>query len=155
MGKNTLTEEHFASIPGYPNYQVSNYGRVINSRGMELRPRTDALGYQNVALYNNRVRRDVVVHRLVAEAFFVDYDVNLEVKHKNEDHSDNSVLNLTLGPPLRIKVRIKETGREFESLEACGRYLGGKAARIHEVLTGKRDNFAGYTFEVLDRQVKS
>jgi len=155
MSKNTLTEEHFAAIPGYPNYQVSNYGRVVNSRGMELKPRTDALGYQNVALYNNRVRRDVVVHRLVAEVFFVDYDVNLEVKHKNEDKSDCSVLNLTLGPPLRMRVRIKETGREFESLTACGRYLGGRAKHIHEVLTGRRANFAGYTFEVVDRQAKS
>lgn len=87
---------------GIGAYEVSNFGRVMNGRtGRDLKPSPDKNGYHRVALHHGGKRHDVYVHRLVARAFFLNYERGVEVKHKNEDKSDNTVLNLTLGAGCR------------------------------------------------------
>lgn len=88
---------------GVGAYAVSNYGTVTNERtGRDLKPYPDKrTGLLRVALYHNGKRWDVFVHRLVAKAFFLNYGPGIEVLHKNQDVTDNSVLNLTLGGPCR------------------------------------------------------
>lgn len=87
---------------GVAQYEVSNFGRVINARtGRELKASPDKNGYLRVALYNNGNRFDVYVHRLVARAFFLNYAPGVEVKHRNDTKTDNTVLNLTLGAGCR------------------------------------------------------
>lgn len=91
-------EEVWVTIDGLERYAVSSYGRVINQdRGNELTPSPDANGYMRVGLTRKGKTRTVYVHRLVAYAFFLNYKPGIEVRHKNDDKSDNSVLNLTLG----------------------------------------------------------
>lgn len=93
-----LVDERFLSIDGLERYAVSNYGRVINQeRGNELKASPDTNGYLRVGLSKNGRVHHVYVHRLVAFAFFLNYKAGIEVKHKNGDKTDNSVLNLTLG----------------------------------------------------------
>ena len=83
---------------GIGAYEVSNFGRVVNGNtGRDLKPSPDGNGYLRVVLYYNGKRHMVYVHRLVARAFFLNYAKGVEVKHKNGDKNDNSVLNLTLG----------------------------------------------------------
>ena len=67
--------EVFADIPGYEGYyQVSNYGRVKNSKtGKILKPYLTR-GYLRVSLYNESGRKYKLVHRLVAEAFLPNPD---------------------------------------------------------------------------------
>lgn len=87
---------------GIGAYEVSNYGRVANANtGRDLSPSPDKNGYLRVALYHNGKRHDVFVHRLVARAFFLNYAPGIEVKHKNDNKNDNTVLNLTLGAGCR------------------------------------------------------
>lgn len=97
-----LLDEIWVEV-GVGAYEVSNYGQVINTQtGFELKPYPDKRsGYLRVALYHNGKRHDVFVHRLVARAFFLNYGPGVEVLHKNEDKTDNSVLNLTLGGACR------------------------------------------------------
>ncbi|AWN03304.1 HNH endonuclease [Microbacterium phage Camille] len=93
-----LMEEKWLTIEGLERYAVSSYGRVINQeRGNELTPSPDKNGYLRVGLSRNGRVYHVYVHRLVARAFFLNYKEGIEVKHKNENKEDNSVLNLTLG----------------------------------------------------------
>lgn len=95
-----LIEEVWVSVPiqGLEHYEVSSYGRVINKeRGNELRPSPDKNGYLRVGLSYKGNVKFFQIHRLVAEAFFLNYKSGIEVKHKNNDLNDNSVLNLTLG----------------------------------------------------------
>lgn len=90
-------EELWIPIEGYSNYAVNNYGQVINlNRDTELTPVKDARGALKVYLYRNNVPRTFYIHRLVAKAFFLNYTEEIDVKHKNNNLSDNSVLNLTL-----------------------------------------------------------
>jgi hypothetical protein len=96
-------DEVFVGIPAFPNYVISNYGRVVNiATNYELKLSQDQNGYYRAVLYKDGKRCEFGVHRLVARAFFLNWKPGVEVYHINGDQSDNSVLNLTLG---QLKVR--------------------------------------------------
>lgn len=116
-----LLNEEFRDIIGYENlYQVSNYGRVkslerykqqirknktINVFQKEkilLQVQKDSF-YYTIALYNNKRRKDIKVHILVANAFLNKNDIKkidesdkmiIEVNHKDENKSNNMFYNL-------------------------------------------------------------
>lgn len=96
--KKQILEELFVELEAYPNYAVSNYGRVINvNTGRELRgvinPKT---GHLKVTMSHNSVRSWPYVHRLVASAFFVDYEEGVAVEFINGVKTDCAVVNLTI-----------------------------------------------------------
>uniref|UniRef100_I2Q068 NUMOD4 motif protein n=1 Tax=Desulfovibrio sp. U5L TaxID=596152 RepID=I2Q068_9BACT len=73
-----MHEETWRTISSFPEYAVSNKGRVkrikvssVNNRPAEhvLRPSTDQCGYKQVCLVNGCTRKSLKIHRLVAEAF--------------------------------------------------------------------------------------
>lgn len=74
-------------------YCVSNTGRVIGSKGKELRPHVDHGGYAQVFLSHKRRK---YVHRLVAQAFCDNPQPPLytEVDHINGVKPDNRAANL-------------------------------------------------------------
>lgn len=75
-----LDGETWTEIEGYPNYQISDYGRiksVARSIPRLLKPFTSRYGnniYLRVTLCNNNIRKDIFVHRLVIEAFQGEFD---------------------------------------------------------------------------------
>ena len=86
--------EVFVDIQGYEGYQVSNYGRVKNSKtGKILKPYLTR-GYLRVSLYNESGRRCKLVHRLVAEAFLPNPQHKPAVNHINGCKTDSNVSNL-------------------------------------------------------------
>lgn len=92
-------------LVGIGEYEVSNFGRVMNgSTGKDLKPVPNKKGYLKVALHHGGKRQDAFVHRLVARAFFLNYEQGRQVRHKNGNRSDNTVLNLTLGVGCRKAV---------------------------------------------------
>lgn len=91
-------EEYFSEIEGFPNYVVSNYGRIVNiKRDTDLTATKDGNGVYKVTLYRNNVPTTMYVHRIVAKAFFVNYGEDREVLFVNDNKEDYSVLNLTIG----------------------------------------------------------
>jgi len=92
-------EEVFVEIEGYPNYAVSNYGTVVNAKhNRDLKPwvHSKNVGKLIVKLSRNGVAKNFFVHRLVAQAFFVNYGEEVDVRHISGDYSDNCVTNLHL-----------------------------------------------------------
>jgi hypothetical protein len=80
---------------GYPNYEVSSYGNVRNSRDKKmLQPWTDLNGYLLVKLYNNKKSKNKRVHKLVAFGFLIRPSQNHSVDHINRIRTDNNILNL-------------------------------------------------------------
>jgi hypothetical protein len=99
MVKQEPLEEFWVVIDLLSNYEVSNYGRVVNVKTQrELKATPNGKGYPQVKLYHNGLFYSVYIHRLVAAAFFVDYEEGVEVKHLNGNLQDNGVLNLSIGP---------------------------------------------------------
>lgn len=88
-------QEEWKKIDGFPNYSVSNYGRVRNDKKDTLMGYSyDAKGYYRVALskYNKRYARRV--HRLVAQAFLPNPQKKEQVNHLDGDKTNNIVSNL-------------------------------------------------------------
>lgn len=76
-------------------YYVSPTGHIINSAtGKKLSKREDKYGYLRTTLYINTKRTDFFVHRLVAELYCNDFDINLQVNHKDGNKKNNDYNNL-------------------------------------------------------------
>lgn len=87
--------ENWKKIKGYTHYEVSDLGRVRNTKtGVFLKPQVQAVGYKFVNLYNNGKMRSWYVHRLVALHFIDNPNGWPQINHKDEDKLNNRVENL-------------------------------------------------------------
>jgi len=97
-------EELWKDIEGFENYQISNLGRVksigrFDTRGKYwsekiLKVRLHPRGYCFVHLRKDGKYVYKFIHRLVAEAFIPNPNGLSDVKHLDEDLSNNIVYNL-------------------------------------------------------------
>ena len=93
--------EAWKAIDGYEGlYEVSNTGLVRSlsynhtGRAKLLKPGNTGRGYLSVKLCKDGKVRQMLVHRLVAEAFVPNPQSLETVNHKNEDKHNNNVSNL-------------------------------------------------------------
>lgn len=89
--------ESWSKISGFPNYQVSNHGRVLaddGSKKTQVKPYEKDNGYLNVDLYANGIRTGKRVHILVADAFVSGKKSGYTVDHIDRNRHNNSAKNL-------------------------------------------------------------
>ena len=95
-----MNEEIWLAIKDFSNYEISSWGRVKSLNYMRtgkekiMSPRKSGNGHLKVSLYKDKKEYNFLVHRLVAEAFIPNPENLLEVNHKDEDKTNNSVDNL-------------------------------------------------------------
>lgn len=92
-------KEIWKQIKGYPDYFVSNTGKVKSyrypSKGRIIMGHLDKDGYRRILLYSAPgVRKTKGVHRLVAEAFIPNPNNYPVINHKDENRSNNNANNL-------------------------------------------------------------
>lgn len=89
--------EEWREIEDYPNYRVSDLGRIMNVKFDKiLKGAITQTGYVTVSLRNDVGLKNVKVHRVVAKAFLEDWDPKLQVNHKDLNKTNNSVKNLEM-----------------------------------------------------------
>lgn len=87
--------EIWETIEDFPDYKVSNKGRVMRIKGYKLiKPFDNGRGYNCVHLYKNGKRYNKRIHRLVAEAFIEGREEGYEVNHIDGNKKNNFVDNL-------------------------------------------------------------
>jgi hypothetical protein len=88
-------EEMWESIKDYPDYQVSNSGKVYSLKNnMELKGQVERSGYRLVKLFINGKAKSWMIHRLVANAFMDNWNNKSQVNHKDGNKQNNYFLNL-------------------------------------------------------------
>lgn len=159
-----MIEEQWAAIEGFPDYAVSNYGRIMNVKfNTILKSRPNSYGNHRVALYKDGKPHDLYVHRLVAKAFIDGYSPDLRVFHHDHDKTNSHVWNLRFKegqrmgqlikapePPVHRRVHLVELNLIFRTVADCADYIGGYASSIYRVIRGERPSHLGYTFKWIE-----
>src|SRR5215469_72673 len=109
--KENCIMEIWKRIKRFPNYKISNLGRVYSRKrtivdslgrirhwgGIILKPGiSKQLGYQIVVLRKNRKGKTCYVHQLVWEAFNGEIPDGLETNHKDGNKANPELSNLEL-----------------------------------------------------------
>ena len=157
--------EEFRTIEEFPNYAVSNLGRVKNlSTGRILKQSIDRYGYNFLALSNNGVSKTRRVHVLVATAFLPKDDSEYQVNHKDENPLNNAVDNLewcddkynsnygtrSVRSGIKRRKGVEQLSldgellREFSTLKEAAQYINGTFSTIAHCCQGKYNQAYGY-----------
>jgi len=88
------TQEIYANIFGFPNYQISNHGNIKNVRTNRILKPGIRGGYLSVVLINDGDRANKTIHKLVASAFIENPENKRCVDHISRDKTNNHISNL-------------------------------------------------------------
>jgi len=117
-----MKEKELRDVEGYEGlYQVSDTGEVISFnrkiKKVALNPSVNHKGYLRVALIGkDGARKNIFVHRLVAEAFLG--KSSLQVNHKDMNKQNNNVENL------EYVTNRENTVHSIDKRKTASRYLG-------------------------------
>lgn len=148
-------KEFWKSVKDFPNYEVSNFGRVRNKNSGKILKTNDNDRYYFVELFNGGTSKRMRVHRLVAEAFVPKQDNKTMINHIDGDKHNNKAENLEWcdaehnnrharehglihpGEYQKKWVEIVETGEKFHGVVACAKAINADFRNVYRSLTSK------------------
>lgn len=154
-------------IIGYEGlYAITNCGQVWSYRKNTFLKPYLARGYFKVCLCKDKIRKQVLIHRLVAEAF-IPNPLNLpQINHIDENKQNNCAENLEwcnakyninygehnkkVGKSHCKKVYCVELEKVFESAKLAAMQLGLSDSNIAKCCKGKYKTTGGYHWEYAD-----
>ena len=161
--------EIWKEIPNYPNYCVSNLGRVKSFKrskeGVLMNPQKNRKGYLYVSLRIPGKKKCIQIHRAVMIAFRPCKDMEfLEVNHKDEDKENNCLDNLEwvthiqnvrygtghqrAVEKMKRKIRCVDTGAVFNSMREASETLGINYGNLSSCCSGRLKTANGLRFEI-------
>lgn len=154
-------EEIWKDIEGYPNYQVSNMGRVksLNYKCTKsekiLKTHPQRGGYLLVKLSYKDKPKQFQVHRLVAQAFLPNTDNLPQVNHKDKNKQNNCVENLewctaeyntdySCAKPIIQFTKDDEFVRKWDKIKLVEKELGIRHSNITACCKGRKKTVGGF-----------
>ena len=154
-------------IIGYEGlYAITNCGQVWSYRKNTFLKPYLARGYFKVCLCKDKIRKQVLIHRLVAESFLPNPQNLPQINHIDENKKNNCVDNLEwcnakyninygehnkkVGKSHCKKVYCVELGKVFESAKLAAMQLGLSDSNIAKCCKGKYKTTGGYHWEYAD-----
>lgn len=145
-------------------YEASNEGRIRNRRtGKIMKTHINRQGYESLQIRIDGKPVVKRVHRLVAEAFHGGKHPGLDVNHIDGNKRNNRPENLEFctrqentrhsydiglsWSHKKKKIRIVETGEEFDSMTECGERLGVDRSSVGRCIHGRSKTCGGYHLE--------
>ena len=163
--------EVWKDILGYEGiYQVSNLGRIKNSKGRILTTKTTG-NYNHILLCKNGKRENFTIHKLVAMAFVPNPNNYKEINHINENARDNRASNLewcshkyNINYGTRTKKVIEKQSIKISQYDLDGNFIRDwdkvndaireyKNHHISNVLNGKRKKASGYIWKWKEEKI--
>lgn len=95
--RSELQDEVWIQAEGFPQYEVSSYGRIRNARTLLVLKQQQQDRYNKVTLYRDLTPFNVRTHQLVMESFVGPCPIGEEVRHLNGVQTDNRTSNLSYG----------------------------------------------------------
>lgn len=159
--------EIFKKIVEFKNYQIGNYGTVLNKNNKQLKGSRNKQNYIQICLFKNNKKYRFVLHRLVAE-HFVDNPNNYPiVNHIDENPLNNRYDNLEWcthkyntnyknAQVKRIKSKQKkviqyslggEILNEFNSIKEIENIIPNSQSNISKCCLGKYKQAYGYVWK--------
>jgi hypothetical protein len=144
------TIEQWLTIDEFPNYQVSNFGRVRNATTNKvLSPALKAEGYMKLMIFKERGGKgsNVYVHRLVASTFIENPQNKTQIDHIDQYRQNNCVQNL------RWATQSENNANARKRKNATSKYKGvswdkDRKRWVAEICSnGKSKNLGRYTKE--------
>ena len=129
--ENPITEppkkEIFKKIPEFPNYLVSNLGRVCSIRNgirefKKLRPCSGREEYLNVTLWDKGIKKKICIHNLVAKIFIGEVPEGYIVDHIDNNPSHNYVTNLQI---ITLKENTQKAAKHSYNMTIASKVKGG------------------------------
>lgn len=166
-------KEIFKNIEGYEGYQVSNLGNVKSLKfGKEkiLKQSKCTGGYLQVRLKKEGKYKSYLSHRLVAKTFIPNPNNYPQINHKDEDKTNNSVINLewctnkqncnygkhknnisnSLSGKQRKSIKCVENDKIYKTLTEAALAMGGcinTSRFISECCRGLRKTYKSFHWE--------
>lgn len=141
------------NIPNYPDYFITSCGRIWSFKTNKfLKPLKNPKGYSFIHLYNEKERKDFLIHRLVAEAYIPNPERFDTVDHIDFCKDNNYLMNLRWmsreensrrkEKPKRVKCL--ETGQIFDSLTEAAQFVRRDVNTLCACLKGKQKTCASF-----------
>lgn len=183
----SLEGEELKDLECSNNYCISNYGRVmskerlfqagfltVHRKNTILKCMTSTSGYLRVSIILEGKKKQLSIHRLVANAFIPNPEGFPQINHKNEDKTDNRVENLEwctakyntnygTGNERRIQTRSDRHGRNiiqyrkdgsivhvYRGMKRIERQTGYNISAIKKVCKGEQLTSYGYVWRYED-----
>ena len=117
-----MSLERWKVIEEFPDYKVSTWGRIYSTKtGKFLIPEVHDNGYLRVDLFNDKGKKHVKIHRLVAEAFIPKIEGKPQINHIDGNPQNNSISNLEWVDNAENHIKAWEIKR-LQQLEEQGIY---------------------------------
>ena len=150
-------------IEGFPGYFIEDNGKIWSDKTHQyLNPSTNKEGYKYITLRDITGKSKIfLIHRLVGIYFLENPNNYLEINHKDEDKTNNSVTNLewcdkkynlnygTRLSKIRKKVKCIETNKIYDSITDAAEKTSINRGHINSVCQGKRKTAGGFHWEYL------
>lgn len=154
----------------YDHYEVNQLGQIRHKdRQKILKPRPNKAGYEYVSFNIEGKRKNYAIHRITAKAFIPNPTCKPEVNHKDNNKSNNSVINLEWVDGSENKKHSHESGmrqsngkgvrqfsqdgifiKEWVSITDAARALGCGISAISNCANGRSKTSMGYKWSFVE-----
>lgn len=131
--------EEWKKITGYSDYEVSSFGNVRNIETKELvKTKKNGLGHVRISLPKEHGTTNILLYKLVCQAFKQNFNTKSKVTHTDNNFSNNAASNLSIIIEQKFSFRnCLAVDSDWKSIKDYPNYLISKNGNIYSIYQKK------------------